>query len=229
MAKTTIVQVSDDLDGSANASEVRFAFEGTEYAIDLSSKNRKALEKALRPYVAAGTKVSGRRSGATRSARSKRSGNSGNSAVDLAAVRAWAKENGHQVSDRGRLPRLCSTPMPLLSSGLNCARRQRRPRWRDIAAAAPAHLSAQNWRELVRRALGHVRDVVASLLREIQLRHTEVSSRCAFCANAARISPFSLSTSTCRRMPVRRRSGTSHRRQRLRSFAAYGLVCAGLG
>ena len=108
MAKTTIVQVTDDLDGSANASEVRFAFEGTEYAIDLSSKNRKALEKALRPYVEAGTKVSGRRSAATRSARPKRSGNSGNygnSAVDLAAVRAWAKQNGHQVSDRGRLPR----------------------------------------------------------------------------------------------------------------------------
>lgn len=106
MAKTTIVQVSDDLDGSANASEVRFAFEGTEYAIDLSSKNRKALEKALRPYVEAGTKVSGRRSAATRTARSKRSGNPGNSAVDLAAVRAWARENGRQVSDRGRLPKV---------------------------------------------------------------------------------------------------------------------------
>src|SRR5688500_8052158 len=108
MAKTTIVQVSDDLDGSANASEVRFAFEGTEYAIDLSSKNRKSLEKALRPYVEAGTKVSGRRSTATRTARSKRSANarsSGNSAVDLAAVRAWARENGHRVSDRGRLPK----------------------------------------------------------------------------------------------------------------------------
>jgi len=105
MAKTTIVQVSDDLDGSANASEVRFAFEGTEYTIDLSSKNRKALEKALLPYVEAGTKVSGRHSGVTRSARSKHSRNSGNSAVDLAAVRAWAKENGHQVSDRGRLPK----------------------------------------------------------------------------------------------------------------------------
>lgn len=102
MAKTTIVQVSDDLDGSANASEVRFAFEGTEYTIDLNSKNRKALEKALRPYVEAGTKVSGRRSAANRSARSKRSGSS---SVDLAAVRAWAKENGHQVSDRGRLPK----------------------------------------------------------------------------------------------------------------------------
>lgn len=102
MAKTTIVQVSDDLDGSANASEVRFAFEGTEYTIDLSSKNRKALEKALRPYIEAGTKVSGRRSGGNRSARSKRSEPS---SVDLATIRAWAKENGHQVSDRGRLPK----------------------------------------------------------------------------------------------------------------------------
>ena len=102
MAKTTIVQVSDDLDGSANASEVRFAFEGTEYSIDLSSKNRKAFEKALRPYIEAGSKVTRRHSGTTRSARPKRSGDS---SVDLAAIRAWAKENGHQVSDRGRLPK----------------------------------------------------------------------------------------------------------------------------
>jgi hypothetical protein len=102
MAKTTIVQITDDLDGSANASEVRFAFEGTEYTIDLSSKNRKTLEKALRPYIEAGTKVTGRRSGTNRSARPKRSGNS---SVDLATVRAWAKANGHQVSDRGRLPK----------------------------------------------------------------------------------------------------------------------------
>jgi hypothetical protein len=102
MARTTIVQVSDDLDGSANASEVRFAFEGTEYTIDLSSKNRKAFEKALRPYIEAGTRVPGRRSGTSRSARPKRTGDS---SVDLAAVRAWAKENGHPVSDRGRLPK----------------------------------------------------------------------------------------------------------------------------
>jgi hypothetical protein len=102
MAKTTIVQVSDDLDGSANASEVRFAFEGTEYAIDLSSKNRKNFEKALRPYIEAGTKVSGRGPRTSRAARSKRSGAS---SVDLAAVRAWAKQNGHEVSDRGRLPK----------------------------------------------------------------------------------------------------------------------------
>ena len=102
MAKTTVVQISDDLDGSANASEVRFAFEGTEYTIDLSGRNRKAFEKALRPYIEAGTKVSGRRSGASRPTHPKRARSA---SVDLAAVRAWAKENGHQVSDRGRLPK----------------------------------------------------------------------------------------------------------------------------
>lgn len=102
MAKTTIVQVTDDLDGSANASEVRFAFDGTEYTIDLSSKNRKSLEKALRPYIEAGTKSSGRGTGATRAGRTKRSGDS---SVDLGAVRAWAKEHGHQVADRGRVPK----------------------------------------------------------------------------------------------------------------------------
>src|SRR3954453_9741727 len=92
MAKTTIVQASDDLDGSANASEVRFSFDGTEYAIDLSSKNRKTFEKALRPYIEAGTKVPGRSPRTRRAAPSKREGAS----VDLAAIRAWAKQNGHE-------------------------------------------------------------------------------------------------------------------------------------
>ena len=44
MAKPTVVQVSDDLDGAANASDVRFASAGTEDAIDLSSRNREAPE-----------------------------------------------------------------------------------------------------------------------------------------------------------------------------------------
>jgi hypothetical protein len=84
-----------------DARKVRVAFEGTEYTIDLSSRNRKNVEKALRPYIEAGT-VSGRASRASRSPRSK---HSGASSADLAAVRAWARQNGHEVSDRGRLPK----------------------------------------------------------------------------------------------------------------------------
>ncbi|HEX8304806.1 MAG TPA: Lsr2 family protein [Jatrophihabitans sp.] len=100
MAKTVVT--TDDIDGSPNAETVTFSFDGRSFEIDLSKKSRAALEKALKPYIDAGRSVGGR---TTRSSgggggrgRSRRSGS-----VDLAAVRAWAAENGIAVSDRGRI------------------------------------------------------------------------------------------------------------------------------
>ena len=93
MAKTTITQITDDLDGSKDAETYAFAWQGNEYTIDLSKKNAKALEKALQPDISAGSRVRGRRSAKT----------SKTSRRDLADVRAWAKENGYQVSERGRV------------------------------------------------------------------------------------------------------------------------------
>lgn len=92
MAKTTIT--TDDFDGSSNAQPVTFAFDGTTYSIDLSRKNRTAFEKALKPYIAAATKV-GRST--TRKPASRRRG------PDLSLVRAWAVEQGIAVSERGRI------------------------------------------------------------------------------------------------------------------------------
>ena len=98
MAKQTTVTVTDDLDGSANAKEVTFSLNGESWIIDLNAKNRNALEKALKPYIAKATKQGRRRLVPA----SRRSG-AGGSRRDLAAVREWAKSNGHQVSDRGRI------------------------------------------------------------------------------------------------------------------------------
>jgi len=95
MATQTTVAVTDDLDGSANAQAVSFSLDGTSWTIDLSSRNRVALEKALKPYIAKATKQ-GRR---VRRASPVRGASRGN----LADVRAWAKSNGHAVSDRGRI------------------------------------------------------------------------------------------------------------------------------
>lgn len=97
MARKTVETISDDLDGSANASAVSFSYDGVEYSIDLSKKNKTALDKLLKPYLEAGTRVGGRRSGARRSSgpSSKRS--------DLNDVRAWATAQGMKVSDRGRV------------------------------------------------------------------------------------------------------------------------------
>jgi hypothetical protein len=95
MSKNVSVIVTDDLDGSDNAETVSFGFDGVTYEIDLAKKNRAKLEKALAPYVEAGRRVprGGRRG----------TGRSGGSSADRSAVRAWAKEAGLKVSERGRV------------------------------------------------------------------------------------------------------------------------------
>ena len=104
MARQTTVTVTDDLDGSANAKEVTFGWDGTWWTIDLSAKNRGSLEKALKPYLAKATKQTGQGAGKkARRAGSPTRLRRGTSRADLGDVRAWARSNGHQVSDRGRV------------------------------------------------------------------------------------------------------------------------------
>jgi hypothetical protein len=99
VAKTTVTHITDDLDGSKDATEVAFSFDGVDYTIDLSKKNAAAMAKALKPYLDAATKVSGR------STRSRRTGSSRTSGPrkDLATIREWARGQGIEVSDRGRI------------------------------------------------------------------------------------------------------------------------------
>jgi hypothetical protein len=87
----------DDLDGSEAAGTVRFGLVGTEYEIDLSTAHSDELRKALEQYVR-----HGRRTGGT--ARRAPRGRRANDAVDTAKVREWAKEQGIEIKDRGRVP-----------------------------------------------------------------------------------------------------------------------------
>jgi hypothetical protein len=100
VAKTTVTQITDDLDGSKDATEVAFSFDGVDYTIDLSKKNAAAMTKALKPYIDAATKVSGRGNRARRTKTSRTTA----PRKDLAAVREWARGQGIDVSDRGRVP-----------------------------------------------------------------------------------------------------------------------------
>ena len=87
----------DDIDGGAAEGTIRFALDGTDYEIDLSGKHSDELHTTLRKYVDHARKVGGtaRRPGG-------RGGRRPN--VDTGAVRAWARENGHDIKDRGRVP-----------------------------------------------------------------------------------------------------------------------------
>ncbi len=98
MAKkvVTTTEFIDDLDGGSAAGTVSFSFDGTNYEIDLSKKNRTAMEKALKPYLDHARKARATR---TRRAQSQSSSRRQN----LPAIRAWAKDNGFEVSDRGRI------------------------------------------------------------------------------------------------------------------------------
>ena len=96
MARKVSVVTTDDLDGSPDAWTVSFGLDGVSYEIDLAPANRIRLADAVAPYIAAGRKVSrGRRGRAPRLAAGGR--------VDRLAVRAWAREAGLAVSERGRI------------------------------------------------------------------------------------------------------------------------------
>jgi hypothetical protein len=100
MASKTILV--DDLDGTelkdGQGGTVSFTYDGNEYSLDLSNKNKKKMDDALAPFIANATKLGGRRTqqrsggGAARTDREQ-----------LQAMRSWARDHGYTVSDRGRV------------------------------------------------------------------------------------------------------------------------------
>jgi hypothetical protein len=89
----------DDIDGSEAQGNVRFALDGIEYEIDLSAKHARALRDALAPFVAAARRAGGN---VRRPARSGRRASAGG--LNITEVREWAKAQGLEVKDRGRVP-----------------------------------------------------------------------------------------------------------------------------
>jgi hypothetical protein len=96
MATRISVALEDDLEGGPADETIRFGFAGAEYEIDLNKKNAKAFRKQLEPFVAHARKAGrGPRRQPARTASSRRRGS---------GIRAWAKQQGIPVSDRGRIP-----------------------------------------------------------------------------------------------------------------------------
>jgi hypothetical protein len=95
VAQRVQVLLTDDIDGSEASQTVRFGWLGAEYEIDLNDKNFSAFEKAIGKYVA-----SARKTGGGAKARGKQKATP---TADLTVVRAWARDNGYEVSDRGRV------------------------------------------------------------------------------------------------------------------------------
>jgi hypothetical protein len=96
MAQKITVALEDDLDGGPANETVRFGIGGTEYEIDLSKRNAATFRRKLAPFIEHARK-------AGRGAR-RRPGRTASSRERSADIRAWAKDQGIAVSERGRIP-----------------------------------------------------------------------------------------------------------------------------
>lgn len=103
VAQQTIVQMVDDLDGSQteDVTTVSFGLDGVTYEIDLSEANAANLRKSVEDFVTHARRTGGRLKPGT--------GAKSNSAATASheqaqAIREWARRNGHEVSNRGRIP-----------------------------------------------------------------------------------------------------------------------------
>lgn len=108
VAKRVVEYLTSDLSGEEIPEEsgggtVEFTVSGTSYAMDLTEAELAGFNEALSPYVAVSQRLTNRGARITRTvlptAQSAR-----RSKEQLTAVRRWAKSNGHQVSERGRVP-----------------------------------------------------------------------------------------------------------------------------
>ena len=94
MAQRVTVELTDDIDGTEAVETIAFRVDGTAYEIDLSKKNAAKMRQAFERYIEHARRAAGgRRSGRPRRDRHFSS-----------AVRDWAKQQGIQVSERGRIP-----------------------------------------------------------------------------------------------------------------------------
>ncbi|WP_433336665.1 histone-like nucleoid-structuring protein Lsr2 [Spirillospora sp. CA-294931] len=96
MAQKVEVLLVDDLDGGTAEETVSFSLDGRAYEIDLSGKNAAKLREAVAPYLASARRARG----AGRKPAARAAGNRERSAE----IRAWAKQAGIQVNERGRIP-----------------------------------------------------------------------------------------------------------------------------
>ncbi len=94
MAQKVHIVLVDDIDQSEAEETVNFGLDGKNYAIDLNAEHAGKLREALAPYIAHARPAGGR---------GRRSAGKAAGGPAPAEIRAWARENGFDVPDRGRV------------------------------------------------------------------------------------------------------------------------------
>src|SRR4051794_3527768 len=93
MAQKVQIVLEDDIDGGEAVETITFGLDGASYEIDLNEANAARLRETLAPFVGHGRRLPG--------GRRTRKASSGDTSAK--AIREWARENGYEVPDRGRV------------------------------------------------------------------------------------------------------------------------------
>ena len=103
MAQKIQVLLVDDLDGGTATETVTFGLDGSSYEIDLSAPNAAMLRAALSDYVSHARRPSRQPRNTTPATRTVRAPARADR-EQTQAIREWARKNGHNVNERGRVP-----------------------------------------------------------------------------------------------------------------------------
>lgn len=104
MAQKVTVTLVDDLDGSRAEETVEFGLDGASYMIDLSGNNAGRLRQALEDYVGHARRAGGRKRSALPRVAGRAPRTASADREQNQAIRDWARKQGMEVSDRGRIP-----------------------------------------------------------------------------------------------------------------------------
>ncbi|GAA5113634.1 Lsr2 family protein [Haloechinothrix salitolerans] len=105
MAEKVSVELIDDIDGSEADESVVFSLDGVDYEIDLSAKNAAELRDSLGQFIEHARRTGGRKQpGKAARQAPKQAAKETGDREENRAIREWAREQGYDVSDRGRIP-----------------------------------------------------------------------------------------------------------------------------
>jgi len=96
MASKTVITLEDDLEGGPAEETMRFALGNAEYEIDLNARNADWFRSVMAPFVDHARGLGrGQQARPVRPLAVRQRG---------AEIRAWAREHGIEISERGRIP-----------------------------------------------------------------------------------------------------------------------------
>ena len=99
--RVQVILVCDLHEGEVEGAEtIGFGLDGSSYEIDVCEAHARELRDAYAPFVGAARRAGRTAVGGQRRSRPARAGGGVN---QVAEIREWARKNGHQVSERGRI------------------------------------------------------------------------------------------------------------------------------